>query len=102
MKEIRRQKPRYIRDQQAIERSASEANVEAADQALAYCLKHSLYRAADFADAVKYYMDIAQRQATERPIEGNIQLLAQVDPAKLKMKPQIRGYETYKRILGGG
>lgn len=102
LEEIRRQKPRYIRDQlQAIERSVSEATTESADQALAYCLKHSLYRAADFADAVKYYMDTAQRQIVEKPNESNIQLLAQVDPAKLKIKPQIRGYETYKRILGG-
>lgn len=102
LEEIRRRKPRYIRDQlQAIERSASEATTESADQALAYCLKHSLYRAADFADAVRYYMDMAQRKIVEKPNEGNIQLLAQVDPAKLKIKPQIRGYETYKRILGG-
>lgn len=103
LEEIRGQKPRYIRDQlQAIERSASEANAEAAGQALAYCLKHRLYRATDFSNAVKHYMDKARRKAAEKPNEGSIQLLAQVDPAKLKIKPQIRGYETYERILGGG
>ncbi|GAC43393.1 hypothetical protein [Paenibacillus popilliae] len=100
---IRKQKPRYIRDQlQAIEKYVSEASAKTADQALAYCLKHSLYRAADFADAVSHYIEKAQQQADEKPTQSDLKLLAQVDPAKLKAKPQIRPFQTYERILEGG
>lgn len=88
LEEIRKQKPRYIRDQlQAIEKSVSEASAKTADQALAYCLKHSLYRATDFADAVSHYMEKAQQQADEKPAQSELKLFVQVDPAKLKAKP---------------
>ncbi|GIP35919.1 hypothetical protein [Paenibacillus sp. J2TS4] len=103
LEEIRKQKPRYIRDQlQAIEKSVTVAGTKAADQALAYCLKNSLYRAADFADAVSHYKDKAQQQAVEKPTQSDLKLLVQVDAAKLKAKPQIREFKTYERILGGG
>lgn len=104
LEEIRKQKPRYIRDQlQAIEKRVSETSTETVDQALAYCLKHSLYRATDFADAVSHYMEQAQQQAAEKPpTQSDLKLLVQVDAAKLKAKPQIREFETYERILRGG
>ncbi len=103
LEEIHKQKPRYIRDQlQAIEKSTSEASIETVDQALSYCLKHSLYQATDFADAVGHYRERVQQQAAEKPIQNDVKLLVQVDTAKLKAKPQIREFKTYERILGGG
>ncbi|MBG9794821.1 transposase, partial [Paenibacillus dendritiformis] len=103
LEEIRKLKPRYIRDQlQAIEKSISKANAKTVDQALAYCLKHSLYCAADFADAASHFTEQAQRQSVEKPTQSDIKLLVQVDAAKLKAKPQIREFKTYERILGGG
>lgn len=102
VEEIRKQMPRYIRDQlQAIEKGISEANTEAASQALAYCLKHSLYRATDFVNALNHFIE-KQKQTSVKPVQSELKLLAQVDAAKLKTKPQIRDFETYQRILGGG
>lgn len=102
LEEIYKRKPRYMRDQlQAIEKSVSEAAEKAASQALAYCVKHHLYRAADFADAVHHYMEKANQQAV-LPTQSDLKLLVQVDDAKLKAKPPIRAFQTYERILGGG
>lgn len=102
IEEIHRRKPRYIRDQlQAIEKSMEKADTKAADQALAYCIKHGLYRAADVTDAMNHFRE-------KRPSAGecaklqDLKLLAPVDTAKLKAKPEIRNLNTYKRILGGG
>lgn len=99
---IRKQKPRYIRDQlQVIDKHVDEANRSAADKALAYCIKHRLYRAADFADAVHHY---TEQEPTSHPptISQDGHMLVQADDAKRKAKPQIRDFQTYERILGGG
>ncbi|MGF9798599.1 DDE-type integrase/transposase/recombinase, partial [Brevibacillus agri] len=103
LEEIRKRKPRYIRDQlQAIMKGVTESNTESSDQALAYCMKHSLYRATDFVDALRYFMDKqAQQQTGPEPVPSSLRLLTRVDTAKLKAKPQIRDFETYQRILGG-
>ncbi|CAM3864967.1 IS21 family transposase [Marinicrinis lubricantis] len=102
LEEIYKRKPRYMRDQlQAIEKSVSEVTEKAANQALAYCVKHQLYRAADFANAVHHYMEKASHQAVSAT-QSELKMLVQVDDAKLKAKPQIRAFQTYERILGGG
>ncbi|MBP2898910.1 IS21 family transposase [Escherichia coli] len=102
LEEIYKLKPRYMRDQlQAIEKSVSEANESAVSQALAYCVKHRLHRAADFADAVSHYMEKEPEQPLTS-VQSDLQMLVQVDDAKLKAKPQIREFQTYRRILGGG
>lgn len=104
LEEIHRQMPRYIRDQlQAIEKSITEASAKTADYALAYCLKHRLYRAADFTNAVKYYIEQEQQQQPVNKSKfSDVKLLTDVDPTKLKAKPEIREYGTYEKILRGG
>lgn len=100
--EIRQQKPRYIRDQlQVIEKRMAEADGQpAADKALTYCLKHRLYSAADFADAMEHYLQ-QQPTKTGEPAQSDYGLLHSVDTAKLKAKPQIRDFQAYQRILRG-
>lgn len=102
LEEIRKQKPRYIRDQlQAIAKSVTEAREKIADRALAYCIQHRLYRATDFADAVSHYME-QEQQVAQKPAEINVDLFIQADTAKWKAKPQIRDFQAYQRILEGG
>lgn len=102
LEEIRRRQPRYIRDQlQAIENALEEASAGAADEALAYCNRYGLYRATDVTDAVSHFQE-KQRPAAEYPETQDLKLLAPVDTAKLKTKPEIRDFNAYIRILGGG
>lgn len=101
VKEIHHRKPRYIRDQlQAIEKVLEEVEVGAADQALAYCIKHGLYRAVDYTDAANHFHE--KRPPTEEQLApSELKLLAPMDTAKLKAKPEVRDFTTYKRILEG-
>jgi len=100
--EIRQRNQRYIRDQlQAIEKGISDTSQQAADKALAYCLKHGLYRATDFAHAARHFQSL-QPQQEEEFLPHALQLLTPIDTAKLKTKPQIRDFRAYERILGGG
>lgn len=99
---IHRRKPRYIRDQlQAIEKSMEKTATLIADRALGYCLKHGLYRAADMTDAIHHFRE-KQQSAGEGLKPQDLTLLAPANTAKLKAKPEIRDFNTYKRILGGG
>src|SRR5690606_27774196 len=89
LEEIHGQMPRYIRDQlQAIEKSITEASAKTVDDALAYCIKHGLYRAADFTNAARHYMEQEQQQAANKPDQCDVKLLTDVDPTKLKAKPE--------------
>ncbi|GCL74908.1 hypothetical protein PN4B1_48940 [Paenibacillus naphthalenovorans] len=63
-------------------------------------MTHRLYRATDFADAVRYFsntiVDDAPATSDEvKPLQGT-------DPGKWKAKPQIRDVQVYQRILRGG
>ncbi len=99
--EIRERKPRYMRDQlQVIDQSVKNYGAIAADQALAYCLKFRLYRATDFADAAQHFSRQTQQELSESALD-DVDLI-QVEKEKLKVKPQIRDFQTYERILGGG
>jgi hypothetical protein len=97
---IREQKPRYIRDQlQWIDRYAKDANPDALAQALDYCLRHRLYQATDFVDALHYYA--ALQSAAAPAVLNDVRLLSEPQRQKLKMKPQVRPFEVYQAILEG-
>jgi transposase len=97
---IREQKPRYIRDQlQWIDRHAKDADPDVLAQALAYCLKHRLYQATDFVDALHYYA--ALKSAAAPAVPTDVRLLSEPERQKLKMKPQVRPFDVYQAILEG-
>jgi transposase len=100
---IRALKPRYIRDQlQLVEKAVTGVAPQAINQALAYCMKHRLYAATDFADAVNYFSK-SQTQSTKTMNQKvEVQLLNDLDSQKIKTKPQLRDLEVYQRILAGG
>lgn len=101
LEEIRKRNRRYIRDQlQAIEKGIAQTSTQAADKALAYCSKHHLFRATDFVNAARHFQSL-QPQLVEKPAPSDLQLLTPTDVAKLKVRPQIRDFHTYERILGG-
>lgn len=103
LEEIRRQKPRYIRDQlQAIEKELMETEAKVADQALTYCLKYKLYRATDVTDAIRHFKEQQQGQVASQPEPMEPKLLNQVETDKMKTKAQIRDFEIYRKILRGG
>lgn len=104
LREIRRRKPRYIRDQlQAIEKGLSEAaDPKVADQALNYCLKYELYRATDLTDALRHFKEQQQRQTAPQSVPSKPKPLNEVETDKRQAKAQIRDFETYRKILRGG
>jgi transposase len=97
---IRERKPRYIRDQlQWIDRHAQDAEPDALAQALAYCLKHRLYQATDFVDALHYYSALKTTATPKASFDSR--LLSEPERQMLKMKPQVRPFEVYQAILEG-
>lgn len=101
LEEICQRNRRYIRDQlQAIEKGITQTSKQAADKALAYCLKHHLYRATDFVNAARHFQSL-QPQEVDKPAPSDLNLISTVDTAKLKARPQIRDFQAYERILGG-
>lgn len=101
---IRAQKPRYIRDQlQAIQKSMTDADELVITKALDFCLKHKLFNATDFGDAVNHFK---QKQTINKVANQDyiteISPIDEVDRSKLKTQPQIRDFQTYQYILKGG
>jgi len=97
---IREQKPRYIRDQlQWIDRHAKDADPQVLSRALSYCLKHRLYQATDFVDALYHYA--ALKTAAVPASATDVRLLDEPRLQKLKMKPQVRPFDVYQAILEG-
>lgn len=100
---IRERKPRYIRDQlQLVERQIVHMDKDVVSKALAYCVKHRLYRATDFVDAVKYYSGRQSSKTGSQDLGIEIHLLDGVNSSKVKTKPQIRDIQVYRYILEGG
>lgn len=101
---IRTQKPRYIRDQlQSIQKSIANVDKLVVKKALDFCLKHKLFNATEFVDAVNHFKK--NQASKEVPHEDNpseINPIDEVNRSKLKTKPQIRDIKTYQYILKGG
>jgi transposase len=103
---IRDRKPRYIRDQlQAVQKCIKDADILVSEQALNYCLKHNLFSATDFNDALSYFSEQQLDKGAERiAINDSMEIkpLDEVDRSKLEIKPMIRGFEYYKELLERG
>ncbi|MGF9715046.1 IS21 family transposase [Paenibacillus sp. JMULE4] len=98
--EIYKRKPRYIRDQlQLIGRALDGVDSPAVEKALHYCVKHRLYRATDFADAVEHYKRRQQQISVSQPL---VKPLMDINTNKRQVKPQVRDFSAYQAILSGG
>ncbi|TYQ15292.1 UNVERIFIED_CONTAM: transposase [Acetivibrio alkalicellulosi] len=100
MELIRKEKPRYIRDQiMLIQKAIEETSLSSIDKALEFCLKNKLYRATDFQDAVSHYQKenlIQINNSCEKKI-----CLKEEDVEKIKISPKIRDMSEYISALGG-
>ena len=75
LKKIRAQKPRYIRDQlQMLQRSIEDVDVLITEKALNYCLKHNLFSATDFNDAIDYFGKMQPKERITRFGEADIEI----------------------------
>lgn len=96
--EIRKEKPRYIRDQLAQIKSAVKgASPDAVDQSLDYCVKNKLFSSVDFKDAVLHYS--RGTKTIESSPSSGISPLSADSIEKIKTKPEIRNISEYAKIL---
>ena len=97
---IKKEKPRYIRDQlEVIQSSAREVDTHIANQALAFCIKNSLYSAVDFKDATKHFY-----KESASVTEINKVKILPLEPStleKIHTQAQVRDFQTYIDILHG-
>lgn len=100
---IRKEKPRYIRDQlQAIQKNIANIDASVAKNALNYCLKHKLFGASDFSDAVEHFTILQTKKVFPAAHPTEVKPLDEVDRSRLKTKPAVRDFEVYKELLERG
>lgn len=92
---IRKEKPRYFRDQlTVIIRTCEDSESEAVSKALSYCRKHNLCSAGDFKDAVQYYEELNKVPGRSSP------LIKPTIPDKYKViQTNVRDISEYKRAM---
>jgi hypothetical protein len=94
--QIRKRLPRYLRDNlQAMRKSLSTEQVKgAADEALIFCHKNSLYNGYEFSQVLQLFLD--EKNLTPR---NNIKLLNKNNLEKAAEKPQKSNLEDYENII---
>ena len=98
---IRKEKPRYIRDQlQVIDKALEAKEPETIAKALKYCIGNNLYSASDFRDVINFYdkEKIKIKDDTILLVADNI-ALNENDKAKLAAKPAVRELDVYQKIF---
>ena len=95
--EIKKVKPRYIRDQMMlIEASLESVDRIAIEKALDFCVSHRLISALDFRDAIKHFAILTQEQTSSQPpITG----MSETASAKIGVKPRIRDISEYIKMM---
>lgn len=96
--QIRRLKPRYIRDQfLLIAKSLDCQSSIAINKALNYCLTHSLFSAVEFRNAVQYFEGKLETETEQ--ISNNPKIITLKTAAAISKK---RALSEYERALKGG
>ena len=100
MESIRKEKPRYIRDQLILIQTAiKESSLESISKALDFCMKNYLYSATDFKDAVAHYQK-DKNKLEDQLIVGPVSMTPDT-LEKIKATPKIRDMSEYINALGG-
>lgn len=100
MENIRREKPRYIRDQLIlIQTTLKKYSEESIKMALEFCMKNYLYKATDFQDAAVHYQKDKSKLENEL-IVGSVAMTPET-LEKIKATPKIRDMSEYINALGG-
>jgi len=100
---IRKEKPRYIRDQlQIILRNIKSEDQSFIDQALTECINRGLYCATDFADMIKYLKGLHPSASDEKERSSRkINLLDHRSHFLYETNTQIRDIGEYIAVLEG-
>ena len=98
---IRKEKPRYIRDQLLVIEKALEAKEpETIAKALEYCIGNKLYSASDFRDVINFYdKEKIKSKNDDILLVADIIALNEKDKAKLAAKPAVRDLDVYQKIF---
>lgn len=97
LNEIRKEKPRYFRDQLSlIKKAVDGVGVEIVKNALTYCLERNLYSATLFKETIEFLkLKEEEKKFKDKQKTNPI-------PEKFKsIKPQVRSIEEYTNIVGG-
>lgn len=101
LKEIKRQYPRYVRDQlQLINKLWEKFPWNYINQALPLCVKQNFYSASEFQDMINHL--IAQRPVEAPKPVSKIQALHHESSYLLDVKPPTRDLSVYMEIMEGG
>ena len=93
---IHEAKPRYVRDQlELIRCKLINKGQETIDQALAFCLKNTLYSAVDFCDALTYFSAPSEGVQSVSSTQAAVHTLSEESQSKMKTKPQVRDMQDY-------
>jgi len=99
IKQIYKDKPRYIRDQLLlIQESIAQQNEKVIIKALDFCLKNKLFSAVDFRDAINYF----EGKNITKTLKTNEQEIVSLSPGskdKIKTKPQVRDISEYSKLF---
>jgi len=99
LEHIRKEKPRYVRDQLALIRKETlNREPEMAHKALEYCLKYRLYSATDYCDVLRYFT----RQQGKKPIDlSQVKILMPLGDTALmtQYQPQTSDINEYQSII---
>jgi len=100
---IRKEKPRYIRDQlQIILRNIKSEDQSFIDQALTECINRGLYSATDFADMIKYLKGLHPSASDEKERSSRkINLLDHHSHFLYETNTQKRDIGEYIAVLEG-
>lgn len=94
---IRKEKPRYFRDQlTVIIRTCEDNESGTISKALFYCHQHNLYSAGDFREAVQYYEELNKIPARSSPLPKPM------IPDKYKtIQTKVRDISEYQKAMEG-
>lgn len=101
LEEIRKQKPRYIRDQlQLIEKHMQESTSSDAAQALTFCTKNRLYSAQHFTEALQHFGKI--QNATHKELSATKAAPVEVKGIEsFRITVPVRDMKIYEKIMAG-
>jgi transposase len=94
--QIRKDKPRYIRDQMLIiKRLLRSYNMEIIEQAVAFCIQNKIYRATDLESVVKRYQSQQSQQDTlEQPV-----VIKTINQTAHKIIPDKSDISDYQSLM---
>jgi transposase len=98
---IRKEKPRYIRDQLLlIKKSAENKDAKTITKALEYCIDNKLYSASDFSDVIIFYAkEMVDNNNNQISLSTETIALNEKDKEKLATKPAVRSLKVYQKIF---